>query len=337
MPNTDLGKPIRDFFEQHLIAQRGLSGHTVLAYRDALKLFLEFAARDRHKACTALTVEDLTADTLRRFLADLETTRHNAVPTRNLRLAAIHAFFQYLATTDPRHLHHCQSILGVPFKRQAHRVPEYLERQEVQAFFTHLDGRTALGRRDEALLRLLYNTGMRAQELADLDVNHVRFSRPYSVRIRGKGRRERTCPLWPETISALKRYLEPRSVSFNDAVPLFLNAEGNRFTRFGLRHLIARRAAEAAQSCPSLLGRRITPHTWRHTTALHLLQSGVDLTMIRSWLGHASIQTTSNYVEIDLEMKRKTLKSCEKLLPKAPKRGAAWRRNDDLISWLSKL
>ena len=337
MPNTDLGKPIRDFFEQHLIAQRGLSGHTVLAYRDALKLFLEFTARDRHKACSALTLEDLTADTLRRFLVDLEKTRQNAVPTRNLRLAAIHAFFQYLAATDPRHLHHCQSILGVPFKRQAHRVPDYLEHQEVQAFFARLDSRTRLGRRDEALLRLLYNTGLRAQELVDLDVNQVRFTRPYSVRIRGKGRRERTCPLWPETISALKRYLEPRSLNFSDAVPLFLNAEGNRLTRFGLRHLIARRAAEAAQSCPSLLGRRITPHTWRHTTALHLLQSGVDLTMIRSWLGHASIQTTSNYVEIDLEMKRKTLKSCEKLLPKAHQRGAAWRRNEDLISWLSKL
>jgi len=337
MPNTDLGKPIRDFFQQHLLAQRGLSGHTVLAYRDTLKLFLEFAARHRHKPCTDLTLDDLSADTLRRFLEHLEKARHNTVPTRNLRLAAIHSFFQYLATTDPRHLPHCQSILAVPFKRQAHHVPEYLQRQEVQDLFAQIDCRTLQGQRDDALLRLLYNTGMRAQELVDLDVNHVRFSRPYSVRIRGKGRRERTCPLWNETVGALKRYLQARSVGLTDTVPLFLNAEGNRLTRFGLRYLIAQRVAEAAKRCPSLLARRITPHSWRHTTALHLLQSGVDLTMIRSWLGHASIQTTSGYVEIDLEMKRKTLKSCEKLLPKGHKPRASWRRDDDLLSWLSKL
>ena len=225
----------------------------------------------------------------------------------------------------------------MPFKRQAHRVPEYLERQEVQALFAHLDSRTSLGRRDDALLRLLYNTGMRAQELVDLDVNHLRFSRPYYVRIRGKGRRERTCPLWQETVAAVKRYLETRSVGWNEAVPLFLNAEGNRLSRFGLRYLIARRIAEAAKSCPALLTKRITPHTWRHTTALHLLQSNVDLSMIRSWLSHASIQTTSEYVEIDLDIKRKTLLSCEKLLPKGKKHGASWQRDDDLLAWLSKL
>ena len=152
------------------------------------------------------------------------------MPTRNVRLAAIHSFFQYLATIDPRHLAQSQSILGVHFKRRAHRIPEYLERAEIQSLFVPIDHQTLLGQRDDALLRMLYNTGMRAQELADLDVNHLRFSRPLSVRIYGKGRKERICPLWKETVDAVRKYLQSRSVRLTDAVPLFVNVEGNRLS-----------------------------------------------------------------------------------------------------------
>jgi site-specific recombinase XerD len=337
MAKTDLGKPIRSFFEQHLVSERGLSGHTVLAYRDAWKLFLDFASRHYKKACTDLVLEDLSAETVRHFLDYLERGRGNGVQTRNNRLAAIHAFFQYLATTDPRHLSHCKSILSVPFKRQARRVPEYLEHEEVLKIFGAIKCDTPLGARDDALLRLLYNTGMRAQELVSLDVNHLRFSRPYYVRIYGKGRKERTCPLWTETVQAIKAYLERRSVHPNDAAPLFVSGDGQRLTRFGVRYIVESRVAEAAKVCPSLLTRKVTPHTWRHTTAMHLLQSNVDLSMIRSWLGHASIETTNTYVEIDLEMKRKTLQSCEQLLPRKGKRGPSWHKNRDLLSWLSRL
>jgi site-specific recombinase XerD len=337
MAKTDLAIFIRGFFEQHLVSQRGLSGHTILAYRDAMKLLLEFASRHYGRVCTKLTLEDLTAGIVRRFLDHLEQVRHNSVPTRNVRLAAIHAFFQYLATVDPRHLAQSQSILGVRFKRRAHRIPEYLERSEIQSLFVRIDCRTMLGQRDDALLRMLYNTGMRAQELVDLDVNHLRFSHPFSVRIYGKGRKERICPLWKETVNAVRKYLQRRSVRLTDAVPLFVNVEGNRLTRFGLRYIVAHRVAEAAKTSPTLLTRSVTPHTIRHTTAMHLLQSNVDLNMIRSWLGHASIETTNGYVEIDLEMKRKTLQSCEKLLPKKSRLGPSWERNNDILSWLSEL
>jgi site-specific recombinase XerD len=337
MTKTDLGTVIRKFFEHHLVCQRGLSENTVLAYRDTWKLFLQFASRRHRKACTGLTLEHLSVDTVRRFLDYLERERHNAVPTRNNRLAAIHSFFEYLATTDPRYLAHCESILAIRFKRHAQRVPEYLERREVLKIFNQINCRTPLGQRDDALLRLLYNTGMRAQELVNLDINHMRFSRPYYVRIQGKGRRERTCPLWKETVQAIKSYLEQRSVRFDETVPLFVNTEGNRLSRFGLRYIITHRVAEAAKTCPSLLTRKVTPHTWRHTTALHLLQSGVDLSMIRSWLGHAHIETTSGYVEIDLDMKRKTLRACENLLPKRGNRGPSWQRDQGILSWLSKL
>jgi integrase/recombinase XerC len=337
MTKTDIGPLIRRFFEHHLVSERGVSEHTVLTYRDAWKLFLQFACSRHGKTCTNLVLEDLTADVVRRFLSHLEQRRKNGIHTRNNRLAAIHAFFDYLATIDPRYLHQCKAVLAVPFKRRAARVAEYLEREEVLKIFAAIDAQTVHGQRDDALLRLLYNTGMRAQEVVSLDVNHLRLSRPYCVRIHGKGQKERTCPLWKETVHALKAYLERRAVALSDAVPLFVNGDGNRLTRFGVRYIVAHRVAEAASTCPSLLTRRITPHTWRHTTAMHLLQSNVDLTMIRSWLGHASIETTNAYVEIDLQMKRKTLRSCEKLLPAPTKHGPSWKRNRDILSWLSTL
>ena len=334
---TDLATSIRGFFEQHLLSQRGLSSHTILAYRDGLKLFLEFVCRRRRKTCAALTLEDLTADAVRGFMDHLERVRKNSVPTRNARLAAIHAYFNYLASIDPRHIAQAQTILTVPFKRHSRHVAKYLERDEVLKIFAGIDSRTSPGQRDDALLRLLYNTGMRVQELVDLNINHLRFSRPHSVRIFGKGRKERTCPLWKETVAALKAYLEKRGARLDDATPLFVNREGNRLTRFGVRYIIARRVADAANTCPPLLTRRVTPHTIRHTTAMHLLQSNVDLNMIRSWLGHASIETTNGYVEIDLEMKRKTLQSSERLIPVKGGRRGDWQKNNDLLSWLAKL
>jgi site-specific recombinase XerD len=335
--SVNIGLPIRHFFEDHLVSQRGLSSNTVLSYRDTLKLLLQFAAQECEKSCTDLVVNDVTPQLVRQFLEHLASTRKNGVGTRNVRLAAIHAFFRYLATDDPRFLAHCQSILAVPFKRHAKPVLGYLEQEEVLHVFRHIDVQESQGLRDDALLRVLYNTGARAQEIVDINVNHIRFSRPYYVRISGKGQRERTCPLWAETVHAIKASLEERHIRFSDNVPLFLNARGLRLSRYGLRYMVARRVATAAKTCPSLLTRKITPHTFRHTTAMHLLQSGVDLNMIRSWLGHSSIETTNLYIEIDLEMKRRTLQSCENLLPKTGKKVPSWRRNPNILDWLSTL
>ncbi len=335
--SNSVALPVRNFFEHYLTAEKGLSSHTILAYRDTLKLLLRFAADHHRKSCVELTVEDISADTVRQFLVHLEKTRHNGVRTRNARLAAIHAFFRYLAYWEPRCLASSQEVLGIPFKRHARPVMGYLNREEVAHLFNHIDTGTSQGKRDEAILRLIYNTGARAQELVGLDVNHVRFSRPYLVRILGKGRKERTCPLWPETVNWVKKYLEERRLRIYDAVPLFVNAKGQRLSRFGLRYLIARRIAVAAKSAPSLLTRKIGPHTFRHTTAMHLLQSGVDLNMIRSWLGHSSIETTHGYVELDLEMKRKTLQSCENLLPKTGKNSPSWQRDQGILDWLAHL
>ncbi len=333
---TNIASPIRHFFEQHMVAERALSPHTILAYRDTLKLLLLYVGKLLGKSCEELTLEDLSADSVRKFLSDLEKSRHNGVRTRNARLAAIHAFFRYLASVDPRFISFSQSILGIPFKRHARPVLEYLRRQEVTGIFNEVDHNTVFGRRDNALLRLLYNTGARAQEVVDINVLDIRLSRPYLVRLHGKGYKERTCPLWPETMKAIKSYLQDRSTRPTDNTPLFLNAKGGRLTRFGLRYIVAHRVSGAGKKNPGLLTRKIGPHTWRHTTAMHLLQSGVDLNMIRSWLGHSSIETTHGYVEIDLEMKRKTLQCCEKLLPKSNSK-PSWQRNAGILNWLSTL
>ena len=333
----NIATPVHKFFEDYLTAERGLSSHTVLAYRDSMKLFLAFASEHCRKTCIDLNVEDLTADCVRSFLDHLETKRQNSVRSRNARLAVLHSFFRYLPSREPSLLPHCQMVLGVRFKRHANRILGYLEREEVMHIFKAIKPEARGARRDEAVLRLLYNSGARAQELVGLDTNHVRFSQPFVVRIKGKGCKERTCPLWPETIKSLKSYLADRQILGGSQAPLFVNSGGERLTRFGLRYIVHHRVAAAAESCPSLVTRNVGPHTFRHTTAMHLLQSGVDLNMIRSWLGHASIETTMIYVEMDLEMKRKTLKSCENLLPPSKEGGPSWKRRKDILDWLSEL
>jgi len=323
--STNIALPIRRFFEQHLVAERGLSQHTILSYRDTLKLLLTFATKLLRKHCEELTIEELSADLVRKFLADLEKTRRNSVRTRNARLAAIHAFFRYLATVDPRLLARSQSVLGIPFKRYVRPVLGYMQREEVINILGQIKRDARYGRRDDAILRALYNTGARAQEIANIDVPDIRFSRPYLVHLHGKDHDS------DQVLSAGAIDEADRSNA-----PL-LNRHGARLTRFGLRYIVGHRVAVAGKSNPRLLTRKIGPHTWRHTTGMHLLQSGVDLDMIRSWLGHSSIQTTHEYIEVDLEMKRKTLKSCENLLPKTDKRGPSWQRDAGILKWLSRL
>ena len=232
--SNSVALPVRNFFEHYLTAEKGLSSHTILAYRDTLKLLLRFAADHHRKSCVELTVEDISANTVRQFLVHLEKTRHNGVRTRNARLAAIHAFFRYLAYWEPRCLASSQEVLGIPFKRHARPVMGYLNREEVVHLFNHIDTGTSQGKRDEAILRLIYNTGARAQELVGLDVNHVRFSRPYLVRILGKGRKERTCPLWPETVNWVKKYLKEPAVTHLRRCPSLCERQGTKAFPFRL-------------------------------------------------------------------------------------------------------
>jgi site-specific recombinase XerD len=332
--SPSLADLIQAFFRRHLIATRGVSPHTVHAYRDAIRGLLTFAAARCSRSVVELSVDDLGRDTVLAFLDHLEQQRINSAATRNARLAAIHSLQRFIAVEDPTALAVCQQVLSIPYKRTPSRAVTCLARADIEHLLTSIDRSTVLGRRDVALLQFLYNTGARAQEVVDLQLPAVRFDAPAQVRLLGKGRKERLCPLWAETVNLLRAMLRDRETRVDEDVSLFVNAAGRPLTRFGLGHIVQTRVAAASISRPTLAKVRVTPHTFRHTTALHLLQSGVELNVVRSWLGHASIETTHAYIEIDLEMKRAAIEACEPPGLNSPP--PAWK-DPDLLTWLEAL
>ena len=333
---TSLPTLLRGFFEGYLAAQRDVSPNTIFAYRDSIKLFLRFAARKSGRQVIRLQLADLGTATVLAFLDYLEVERGNCVATRNCRLVAVHRFFGYVAQTDPRHADLCRRVLDIPVKKTASSAMTYLDRKEVEALLAAPLSTQRLGRRDIALLTFLYNTGARASEMVALNIKDVRFERPHHVRIFGKGRKARVCPLWQETVDALRAYLQQRNDGNRPDRPLFLNAHNKRLSRFGVVTILKRHVAAAATQQPSLANKPISPHTMRHTAAMHLLQSGVELNVIKSWLGHVSVTTTSQYIEIDMEMKRAALERCAP--PVSPPSGdCPWRSRQDIIQWLEDL
>jgi integrase/recombinase XerD len=327
---------VQRFFQDYLRAHRGLSSNTVFAYRDAIKLYLIFLSKHTRSHITKLSLDNLNVETVLAFLSDVEKTRLCTVTTRNLRLSALRTFFGYLVTQDTLHASQYQRVISLPIKRSSHRMMEYLEVGEVKAIMDCIDRSEALGRRDYALLNFLYNTGARVQEACDLCVEHIWFDIPPLVTITGKGRKIRQVPLWPETAILLKSYIAERKASQDIPNNVFLNARGQPLTRFGIRHILRKRIAAAVEGCPSLSRKNVGPHTFRHTTAMHLLQSGVELTVIKNWLGHVNLETTHAYVEIDLDMKRKALSSCEPAC-KIENLQHMIKQNNDIISWLESL
>ena len=325
---------IQSFFRRHLIATRGVSPHTVHAYRDAVRSLLAFAAARCGRSIMDVCIDDLGRDTVLAFLEALERDRGNAAATRNARLAALHSLYRFVALEEPTALAVYQQVLAIPYQRTPARTVTCLARTDIEHLLSCIDRSTMLGRRDVALLQFLYNTGARAQEVVDVRLPAIRFDSPPQVRLLGKGRKERLCPLWPETIDLLRATLRDRKVQLVEDVPLFVNAAGRPLTRFGLGHIVHSRAAAGAASRPSMSKTHITPHTFRHSTALHLLQSGVELNVVRSWLGHASIETTHGYIEIDLQMKRAAIAACEP--PGIPTAMPAWKE-PDLLAWLERL
>lgn len=327
---------VQKFFQDYLKAHRGLSSNTILEYRDGVKLLLAFLSKHIQKHITKLSLDDLTAENVLSFLNDVEKTRHCSVATRNLRLSALRTFFGYLVTQDTFHAGQYQRVVSIPLKQSSHRMMEYLEVKEVKAVIDCIDRHEATGRRDYALLNFLYNTGARVQEACDLRIENIHFEPPPLVTITGKGRKTRQVPLWPETAALLKSYIAEHGSSKDPLNNVFLNARGQSLTRFGIRYIIGSRIAAAVEHCPSLSKKKVGPHTFRHTTAMHLLQSGVDLTVIKNWLGHVNLETTHTYVEIDLEMKRKALSSCAPVC-KIENLQHLINQNNDIICWLESL
>lgn len=327
---------VQYFFQTHLTQERGLSANTIFAYRDTLRLFLEFVAAFRSKPIIKLALEDLHVDATLAFLKDIEDIRKNSAVTRNLRLAALRTFFSYMITKDTLRVGQYQKIISIPLKKAPKLSMGYLEVREVGAILNTINQYSSCGQRDYALIKFLYNTGARAQEVCDLSVGTLQLQAPAWVTITGKGRKIRQVPLWTETSVLLKTYLKNRAILDQAEAILFVNSRGEKLTRFGIRHIIRRRIAQAIPQCSSLAAKKIGPHTFRHTTAMHLLQAGVDLTVIKSWLGHVCLSTTHTYVEIDLEMKRKALSMCHPI-EDSKELQQILKKNHDVISWLKAL
>ena len=306
-PN-DLGRGLVRFFQEYLPTLRGMSPHTIHSYRDALLLLLRFLSTRSRCGIESLDLSALTADSVGQFLAALERERHNGVMTRNVRLAAVHTFVRFLATEYPEHLVALQAILAIPFKRGGRVEPiAYLEQNEVKALLDAPDQSTIAGRRDHALFALMFNTGARVQELLNLRFCDVRLQPPSQVKLAGKGNKTRICPIWPQTAKLLRRLKEERQGTNNPTAPLFVNNRGTQLTRYGVRYLLREYLLSVGEQVPSVAGKRIHPHSLRHTTAIHLLKAGVDFASISQWLGHASLTTTMRYARADIDMKRQAL------------------------------
>lgn len=326
---------VESFFKEYLPCQRGASIHTVRAYRDALKLLFEFVAHSRGCDVASLELEDLDVETICHFLDDIEAARSNSVLTRNCRRAAIRSFFKHLVRHDLAHSQQYTRVLAIPSKKARLRPATYLEAADVRAILANPDRRTANGWRDYTLLLFLYNCGARVSEAAGLLWNDLQLIAPRQVRLRGKGKKERLLPLWKETANALHRLQEISQVS--DQQYVFLNRQAQPLTRDGIAYILSKHAAAVAKARPSLASKHITPHVLRHSCAVALLQSGTDVTVIRDYLGHASIATTGRYLTTSLQMKRNAMQVFWKHAGIDPSDSKPWKPKPDLLAFLQAL
>ena len=333
LPNL-LGAIVRDYFTEHLPRVRGMSPHTIHSYRDTLVLLLRFLSARSKRPVVELDLKDLAPPAILAFLSYLEKERKNGATTRNVRLSAIHALFRYVASRNPEHLELAQRVRGIPFKRAAQRAIDYLEREEIETILKAIDQKTPKGSRDYALLAMMFNTGARVQEIADLRVCDLQLTKPFQVRLFGKGKKERYCPLWPQTAAVLRVFCKEGNLDLRSEHRVFLNRRNEPLTRFGIRHILGRRLESACRVTPNLGKKRLHPHSMRHSTAFALLKSGIDLLTVSHYLGHASPITTNRYAKVDLEMKRKAI---ARVKPVTRQPSKPWSRNPTILDWLESL
>jgi len=322
---------LEGFFTHRLMQQRQASAHTIASYRDTFRLLLQFVQKQLHKSPSTLAIEDIDAPLVVDFLDEVEKTRGVTARTRNLRLTAIRSFFRYAAFEDPTHAAQIQRVLAIPAKRFTRALVPFLNRQEVDALLAAPDQRTWSGRRDHAFILLAVQTGLRLSELIPLRQEDLNLSSGAHVRVIGKGRKERCTPLSKNTRAVLAAWV--REPLRHPAQPLFPNARGGRLSAHGVHYLLAKHVAVATDACPSLKDKRVSPHVLRHTTAMDLLQEGVEQSVIALWLGHESIETTQIYLDANLELKQRIL---DLTTPPDGKPGR-YRPGDRLLAFLKSL
>jgi len=332
--STHLATLVTSFFTRHLAAELNASGHTIRSYRDTFRLLLRHVATAAGRRVTQLTLDDLRPEAILRFLDYLEQERNNSIVTRNARLAAIHSFFSYAASQDVAAASLAQRILAIPFKKALGRLLGYLTEEELRAILDGPDRTKPKGRRDYLILALLYDTGARVQELLDLCPADFRLDRLPLVLITGKGRKQRIVPLLPATANLVRSYLAETNRSPTETALLLSNYRGEKMTRSGVSFLLDHYRQLAAEDVRTLQRPGISPHTFRHTKAMHLVQAGVSPVTVKDILGHAHLKTLEAYVEADLEMKRRALESTPSPVSSGP---LVQRHEPDLLRWLEQL
>lgn len=336
MKPTDLAYSLTQFLKEYLPSQRNMSGNTVKAYRDTFVLLLRYCQEVRGIAPDRLNLDHLDTAFIVAFLKYIEEDRHCKSSTRNHRLAALHSFFRYLQVQCPERLLQCQRVLAIPKQRCTRPEVGFLPAEDLAAILAQPDLTTARGRRDAVLLSLLYDTGARVQELIDLTVCDVRLDMPAQIHLRGKGRKTRNVPLMAGTVNLLAEYFEEHGVARREQVnkPLFCNRDGSHLSRSGVRYILQKYVQKARAIRPTLRD-DISPHTLRHTKAMHLLQAGNPLVVIRNILGHTAVRTTEIYARADMEMTRKALQRIANASP-APVL-PSWREDASLLKTLRNL
>jgi len=327
----NLAECIRAFFDW-LVSAKNVSPHTIHAYRDAVTLFVRFLVDHTGQKTERLSIDDKTHDLVLAFLRHIETERKVSITTRNHRLSALKSFFHFVAYREPLLAAYCRQVTLIPIKKREKKLLEHLETDEMEAILAAADRGSAAGRRDYSALLFLYNTGCRASELAGMQRDQLNLAPPVHARILGKGRRWRTVPLWSRTVDALQAMLRDR----RDSSPaLFLNQRKESLTRAGVRFLVRKYAAAAAQQKPEIAKRNVTPHTIRHTTAVALLRATGDIDATAKILGHASLNTTKIYTDKDRTRLAEMLSKVSSSLFGA--QTPEWKPPDDLLNWLEAL
>jgi len=322
---------VQHFFTERLVKQQNATPNTIATYRDTFRLLLEYAEEKTGHAPTKLRVEQINADLIRRFLTNCEGERRNTARSRNTRLAGIRSFFQYVSRNEPQLSLHCQKILAISPKKYTKRNIDYLKEDEIQALVDAPDCTSFLGRRDRTLILLTVQTGLRISEVANLRIKDIRFGTGAHVWCIGKGRKERATPLRRDSRKALQNWIDERGGEPDD--PLFITSRGTALSHDAVQRLVRVHAARASKRCPTLKKKRVTPHVLRHTAAMQLLQSGVDLTVIALWLGHESADTTQVYVHADTQMKERAMAQTRPV-EDGPDR---FRPTDELMKFLNSL
>lgn len=327
---TPLSPLLEGFFSRRLLTQRRASPHTIASYRDGFRLLLRFAENRLGRAPSQLGLEDLHAPFIASFLDDLECKRANGARTRNIRLAAIHSFFRYAALEAPEQSALIQRVLAIPRKRHARALIDFLVRHEIEALLAAPDQATWIGRRDHAFLLTAVQTGLRLSELTGLRREDVSLDVGAHVRCVGKGRKERCTPLTKSTVRVLRQWI---TEYLGSAEYMFPSTRGGRLSADAAQHLVATHAAKARATCPSLARKRVTPHVFRHTAAMELLQAGVDRALIAIWLGHESVETTQIYLDANLALKEEILAKTRPI----KNRPRIYRPGDRLLNFLRNL